>query len=87
MLIDIETHLLPSGIVYRAIAVSHSRLLTACGNQRTPHRLDRHNASLGAVIMWFRDEDTLEVLSRGDLGGGDVRLVLLLGLYTGLAFT
>jgi leader peptidase (prepilin peptidase)/N-methyltransferase len=26
---------------------------------------------------------TLEVLSRGDLGGGDVRLALLLGLYTG----
>jgi leader peptidase (prepilin peptidase) / N-methyltransferase len=26
---------------------------------------------------------TLEVFSRGDLGGGDVRLALLLGLYAG----
>jgi leader peptidase (prepilin peptidase)/N-methyltransferase len=79
MLIDIDTHLLPSGIVYRAIAVAIPLLSLAAISDDTGSIT---TMLLGAVIMWFLMK-TLEVLSRGDLGGGDVRLALLLGLYTG----
>jgi leader peptidase (prepilin peptidase)/N-methyltransferase len=79
MLIDIDTHLLPRGIVYRAIAFAVPLLVLAALNDPTG---SIGTMFLGAVIMWVLMK-TLEVLSRGDLGGGDVRLALLLGLYTG----
>jgi leader peptidase (prepilin peptidase)/N-methyltransferase len=79
MLIDIDTHLLPSGILYRAIAVAVPLLVLAAFNDPTG---SIGTMFLGALIMWALMK-TLEVLSRGDLGGGDVRLALLLGLYTG----
>ena len=79
MLIDIDTHLLPSSIVYRAIAVAVPLLVLAALNDPTGSIATMF---LGALIMWILMK-TFEVLSRGDLGGGDVRLALLLGLYTG----
>jgi leader peptidase (prepilin peptidase)/N-methyltransferase len=79
MLIDIDTHLLPSSIMYRAIAVAVPLLVLAALNDSTGSIATMF---LGALIMWVLMK-TLEVLSRGDLGGGDVRLALLLGLYTG----
>jgi len=79
MLIDIDTHLLPSSIVYRAIAVAIPLLTLAAFMDDTGSIVTMF---LGAIIMWVLMK-TLEVLSRGDLGGGDVRLALLLGLYTG----
>lgn len=79
MLIDIDTHLLPSGIVYRAIAVAIPLLTLAAVTDATGSIT---TMLLGALIMWALMK-TLEVLSRGDLGGGDVRLALFLGLYTG----
>jgi leader peptidase (prepilin peptidase)/N-methyltransferase len=79
MLIDIDTHLLPSGILYRAIALAVPLLVLAALNDSTGSIATMF---LGALIMWVLMK-TLEVLSRGDLGGGDVRLALLLGLYTG----
>ena len=79
MLIDIDTHLLPSNIVYRSIAVAVPLLVLAAFNDPTGSIATMF---LGALIMWVLMK-TLEVLSRGDLGGGDVRLALLLGLYTG----
>ena len=79
MLIDIDTHLLPSSIVYRAIAVAIPLLTLAAFTDDTGSIVTMF---LGAIIMWVLMK-TLEVLSRGDLGGGDVRLALLLGLYTG----
>lgn len=79
MLIDIDTHLLPSGIVYRAIVFAIPFLVLAAFNDPTGSIVTMF---LGAIIMWILMK-TLEVLSRGDLGGGDVRLALLLGLYTG----
>lgn len=79
MLIDIDTHLLPSGIVYRAIALAVPLLVLAAFNDSTGSIA---RMFLGALIMWVLMK-TLEVLSRGDLGGGDVRLALLLGLYAG----
>ena len=79
MLIDIDTHLLPSGIVYRALALAMPVLVLAAVNDP---RGSIGTMFLGAIIMWVLMR-TLEVLSRGDLGGGDVRLALLLGLYAG----
>jgi len=79
MLIDIDTHLLPSSILYRAIALAIPLLVLAAFNDPTGSIATMF---LGALIMWVLMK-TLEVLSRGDLGGGDVRLALLLGLYTG----
>ena len=79
ILIDIDTHLLPSSIVYRAIALAIPLLVLAAFNDPTG---SIGTMFLGATIMWVLMK-TLEVLSRGDLGGGDVRLALLLGLYTG----
>jgi leader peptidase (prepilin peptidase)/N-methyltransferase len=79
MLIDIDTHLLPSSILYRAIAVAVPLLVLAAFNDPTGSIATMF---LGAFMMWVLMR-TLEVLSRGDLGGGDVRLALLLGLYTG----
>ena len=79
MLIDIDTHLLPSGILYRAIALAVPLLVLAALNDSTGSIATMF---LGALIMWVLMK-TFEVLSRGDLGGGDVRLALLLGLYTG----
>jgi leader peptidase (prepilin peptidase)/N-methyltransferase len=79
MLIDIDTHLLPSSIVYRAIAVAIPLLTLAAFTDDTG---SISTMFLGVLIMWVLMK-TLEVLSRGDLGGGDVRLALLLGLYTG----
>jgi leader peptidase (prepilin peptidase)/N-methyltransferase len=79
MLIDIDTHLLPSSILYRAIALAIPLLVLAAFNDPTGSIATMF---LGVLIMWALMK-TLEVLSRGDLGGGDVRLALLLGLYTG----
>jgi leader peptidase (prepilin peptidase) / N-methyltransferase len=79
ILIDTDTHLLPSGIVYRAIALAIPLLMLASLNDS---KGSIATMFLGALIMWTVMK-TLEVLSRGDLGGGDVRLALLLGPYTG----
>jgi leader peptidase (prepilin peptidase)/N-methyltransferase len=79
LLIDIDTHLLPSGIVYRTIALAVPLLLIAALNDSTG---SVGGMVLGALIMWCVMK-VLEVLSRGDLGGGDVTASLLLGLYLG----
>ncbi len=79
LLIDIDTHLLPRGIVFRATAIALPMLFVAA-------LLDSVGSIagmlLGALIMWSLMK-VLEVLSRGDLGGGDVNVSLLLGLYLG----
>lgn len=79
LLIDIDTHLLPSAIVYRTLALALPMLFLAA-------LVDESGSVggmlLGALIMWCFMK-VLEVLSRGDLGGGDVTVSLLLGLYLG----
>lgn len=79
LLIDIDTHLLPSGIVYRATALAMPLLFVAAINDPTG---SVGGILLGALIMWCVMK-ILEVLSRGDLGGGDVKVSVLLGLYLG----
>lgn len=79
LLIDLDTHLLPSGIVYRTIALALPLLTIAAFNDS---KGSVGGMVIGALIMWCAMK-VLEVLSRGDLGGGDVTLSLLLGLYLG----
>jgi len=79
LLIDVDTHLLPSSIVYRTIALALP-LLTVAAFEDSSGSVG--GMVVGALIMWCAMK-VLEVLSRGDLGGGDVTLSLLLGLYLG----
>jgi leader peptidase (prepilin peptidase)/N-methyltransferase len=79
LLIDIDTHLLPRGIVFRATAIALPMLFIAALFDSVGSIA---GMLLGALIMWSLMK-VLEVLSRGDLGGGDVNVSLLLGLYLG----
>lgn len=78
-LTDIDTHLLPRRIVYRAIAVAMPLLILSAFFDDTGSVAGMF---IGGIAMWFMLR-VLEVLSRGDLGGGDVGLGGLLGLYLG----
>lgn len=79
LLIDIDTHLLPSSIVYRATGFALPLLFVAALNDSAG---SVGGMLLGALIMLCVMK-ILEVLSRGDLGGGDVKVSVLLGLYLG----
>jgi leader peptidase (prepilin peptidase) / N-methyltransferase len=78
-LIDIDTHLLPRRIVYRTIAVAMPLLVLSAFFDNTGSVAGMF---IGGIAMWLLLR-VLEVLSRGDLGGGDVGLGALLGLYLG----
>jgi leader peptidase (prepilin peptidase)/N-methyltransferase len=78
-LIDIDTHLLPRRIVYRTISVAIPLLVLSAFFDNTGSIFGMFVGGLG---MWCMLR-VLEVLSRGDLGGGDVGLGGLLGLYLG----
>ena len=78
-LIDIDTHLLPRRIVYRTIAVAMPLLALSAFFDNTGSITGMFVGGLG---MWCMLR-VLEVLSRGDLGGGDVGIGGLLGLYLG----
>ena len=78
-LIDIDTHLLPRRIVYRTIAVAMPLLVLSAFFDNTGSIAGMFIGGLG---MWCILR-VLEVVSRGDLGGGDVGLGGLLGLYLG----
>jgi leader peptidase (prepilin peptidase)/N-methyltransferase len=78
-LIDMDTHLLPRRIVYRTMAVAMPLLVLSAFFDDTGSVAGMF---IGGIGMWFMLR-VLEVLSRGDLGGGDVGLGGLLGLYLG----
>ena len=78
-LIDVDTHLLPRRIVYRTVAVAMLLLVLSAFFDDTGTVIGMF---VGAMGMWCILR-VLEVLSRGDLGGGDVGLGGLLGLYLG----
>ena len=78
-LIDIDTHLLPRRIVYRTIAVAMPLLVLSAFFDDAGSVFGMFIGGLG---MWCMLR-VLEFLSRGDLGGGDVGLGGLLGLYLG----
>lgn len=78
-LVDIDTHVLPRRTTYGALLVGLPLLAIAdvVDGEGSVVR-----AVLGALILWMV-LNVLSVLSRGDLGGGDVTLGLLLGAYMG----
>ena len=78
-LIDIDTHLLPRRIVYRTIAIAMPLLVLSAFFDDAGSIAGMF---IGGIAMWLMLR-VLEVLSRGDLGGGDVGLGGLLGLYLG----
>ena len=78
-IIDIDTHLLPRRIVYRTIALALPLLIVAA-------IFDDAGSVIGMFIGGFSLWVFLrvcEVLSRGGIGGGDVALAGLLGMYLG----
>ena len=79
MLIDIDTHLLPSNIVYRATALALPLLFVAA----LIDPVGSVGGMLFGALVMLCVMKVLAVLSRGDLGGGDVRVSVLLGLYLG----
>lgn len=78
-LIDIDTHVLPRGVVLRAIMWGLVLLpfAYAVNSQGTVSGM-----FAGAFCMWLILR-LLELLSRGDMGGGDVFLGVMLGMYVG----
>ena len=78
-LIDIDTHVLPRRIVYRTTALVVPLLILCAFFDGSGSVL---RMFIGAVAMWMSMR-VLEVLARGGIGGGDVALSGLLGLYTG----
>jgi len=78
-LIDVDTHLLPRRIVYRTVAVAMPLLVLSAFFDGEGTVIGMF---VGTIAMWCILR-VLEVLSRGDLGGGDVGLGGLLGLYLG----
>jgi leader peptidase (prepilin peptidase)/N-methyltransferase len=78
-LIDIDTHLLPRRIVFRTTALVLPLLIICAFFDDAGSVLGMF---IGAITMWMFMR-VLEVLARGGLGGGDVALAGLLGLYLG----
>jgi leader peptidase (prepilin peptidase)/N-methyltransferase len=78
-LIDIDTHLLPRRIVFRTTALVLPLLIICAFSDDAGSVLGMF---IGAITMWMFMR-VLEVLARGGLGGGDVALAGLLGLYLG----
>ena len=78
-LIDIDTHVLPRRIVYRTTALVMPMLVISVFFDDAGSVL---RMFIGAIAMWMLMR-VLEVLARGGLGGGDVALAGLLGMFTG----
>jgi prepilin signal peptidase PulO-like enzyme (type II secretory pathway) len=78
-LIDIDTHLLPRRTVFAAVSRGMALLVIALFVDSSGSLL---RIVVGATALWCCLR-FLQVLSRGDLGSGDVRLGVLLGMYLG----
>lgn len=80
MFVDIDTHLLPKGTTRGATFLGLVLLGFASLVQWDPARW--WWGILGSFLMWFVLR-VLKALSRGELGGGDVTLGVLMGLHLG----
>ncbi|MEY3691300.1 MAG: hypothetical protein RJB57_955 [Actinomycetota bacterium] len=80
LLVDVDTHLLPRGRSRGATFFGLVLLGVASLAQSAPARW--WWGVLGSFLCWlvFR---VIQAVSRGDLGGGDVTLALLIGLHLG----
>lgn len=78
-LIDLDTHLLPRRIVYRAMVLSLPLLVISSLVDQVG---SVGSMLLGGFAMWIVIQ-VCEVLSRGGIGKGDVAFAGFLGLYVG----
>lgn len=78
-LIDVDTHVIPRRVVGRTLVVAVPLLILASffDDQGSVFRM-----FVGALVTWIALR-IMEILSRGGLGGGDVTLGALLGMYLG----
>lgn len=78
-LVDLDTHVIPSRVVGRSLIVATPLLVVASffDDQGSVFRM-----FVGALATWIALR-IMEILSRGGLGGGDVTLGALLGMYLG----
>jgi len=79
VLIDIDTHVLPRVMILSTLVIGVGAMLLASLTGADGSVI---TMGVGSVGMWAILK-VLEVVSRGDLGGGDVTLGLLLGAYLG----
>lgn len=79
LLIDIDTHVLPRTTISRATAMGLVALLFLSVVDDTGNAW---GIFAGGIALWVILK-ILEIISRGDLGGGDVSLGPLLGMYVG----
>jgi leader peptidase (prepilin peptidase)/N-methyltransferase len=79
-IIDYTTHRLPRGVTFRAAIVGGPLLALAAINHDDNGRIGVMFASFGITLVLFA---LLAAISRGGIGGGDVRLAPVLAMFLG----
>jgi len=79
-IIDYATHRLPRGVTFRAAIVGGPLLALAAINHDDNGRIGVMFASFIVTLVLFA---TLSALSKGGIGGGDVRLAPVLAMFLG----
>ena len=79
-IIDYTTHRLPRGVTFRAAIVGGPLLALAGINHDDNGRIGVMFASFGITLVLFA---LLAAISRGGIGGGDVRLAPVLAMFLG----
>jgi leader peptidase (prepilin peptidase)/N-methyltransferase len=79
-IVDIDTHVIPFHAVVKFSAATCALFAATVGSDTQTLR----QVCIGAITMWTL-LFLVRVLSRGDMGGGDVSLGACLGLYLGWA--
>ena len=79
-IIDYATHRLPRGVTFRAAIVGGPLLALAAINHDDNGRIGVMFASFVVTLVLFT---TLSALSKGGIGGGDVRLAPVLAMFLG----
>jgi leader peptidase (prepilin peptidase)/N-methyltransferase len=79
-IIDYATHRLPRGVTFRAAIIGGPLLTLAAINIDDNGRIGVMFASFIVTLVLFA---TLSALSKGGIGGGDVRLAPVLAMFLG----
>jgi leader peptidase (prepilin peptidase)/N-methyltransferase len=79
-IIDYATHRLPRGITFRAAIIGGPLLTLAAINHDDNGRIGVMFASFVVTLMLFA---VLAAISKGGIGGGDVRLAPVLAMFLG----
>ena len=79
-IIDYATHRLPRGVTFRAAIIGGPLLFLAAINHDDNNRIGVMFASFVVTLVLFA---TFSALSKGGIGGGDVRLAPVLAMFLG----